>query len=86
MKSTTLNEKLVSDYKREIFSGKALSYQAITERIDAIIHELEMLRSIVVTAHSEPTGCDLAGKLFGVLGKGTWEEYDSDIEWRRFDR
>ncbi len=31
-------------------------------------------------------GCDLAGKLFGILGKDTWEEYDSDIEWRRFDR
>lgn len=83
MESTILNEQIVSDYKREM---KVLSYQAITERIDSIIHELEMLRSIVVTAHSESAGCDLAGKLFGVLGKGTWEEYDSDIEWRRFDR
>ncbi len=80
-----LNEQALFNHQQEMISGKILSYQAITERIDAIIRELEMLRSIVVTAHSEPAESDLAGKLFGVLGKGSWEEYDSDTDWRRFE-
>ncbi len=28
---------------------------------------------------------NLAGELFGILGKGIWAEYDTDLDWRRFD-
>jgi len=79
MESAMLNKQFISKYQREIFPGEILSSKAIAERIDAIIHELEILRSIVATEHSEPAESDLAGKLFGVLGKGRWEEYDQAI-------
>jgi hypothetical protein len=86
MGSDSLNEQTALNRKEETaFVRIPSSPQAIAERIDAIIHELEMLRSMVVTVHTGQLQSGAAKKLFGVLGKGSWDEYDSDIEWRKFD-
>jgi hypothetical protein len=62
------------------------SPEAILQRIDAIIRELESLRSmIVVSAQTRPASNNLAQRLFGVLGQGTWAEYDLDLDWQRFE-
>lgn len=57
--------------------------EQVIERIDAAIRELEALRrQFIVPTPAMP---DLAEKLFGALGQGTWDEYDSHLEWARFD-
>jgi hypothetical protein len=61
------------------------SAEAILERIDAIIRELEALRQTLVTIKSSSSSDDLARKLFGVLGQGSWAEYDFDLDWQRFE-
>lgn len=66
-------------------SVPTMSGQSIVERINAIICELEMLRAMVTTPVGEPTEKNPADRLFGALGKGTWKEYDNDLDWRRFD-
>ena len=53
-------------------------------RIDTIIHELYELRSLVVRERALPVP-GLSYELFGVLGQGTWDEYDLDLDWQRFD-
>jgi hypothetical protein len=63
---------------------KDQSPETILKRIDAIIQELEALRKIVVTTQAPPQN-NLAEKLFGALGPGTWAEYDLDLEWQRFE-
>ena len=55
-------------------------------QIDAIIHELETLRAVVVTTLFETAAPNLTQQLFGVLGQGTWAEYDPDLDWQRFER
>jgi hypothetical protein len=51
-------------------------------RLDAIIRELEALRRQLIM---EPEKVfNLAEKLFGVLGNGSWDEYDPDLDWKRF--
>jgi hypothetical protein len=55
----------------------------VLARIDAIIHELYELRSLVVRERPLPVP-DLAYELFGVLGQGAWDEYDLDLDWQRF--
>lgn len=63
---------------------KDRSPETILKRIDAIIQELEALRKIVATIQT-PKENNLAEKLFGALGTGTWAEYDLDLEWRSFE-
>lgn len=58
--------------------------EAVLERIDAILRELLELRQTVV-AQGWATRGDLAIELFGALGRGTWEEYNVDLDWQRFD-
>jgi hypothetical protein len=53
-------------------------------RIDTIIHELYELRSLVVRERPLPIP-GLSSELFGVLGQGTWDEYDLDLDWQRFN-
>ncbi len=58
----------------------------ILQRIDAIIAELQVLRQQVLTiqpAVMPPT--NLVDTLAGSLGQGTWDEYDSQLDWKRFD-
>lgn len=61
------------------------SQEAILQRIDTVIRELEELRRIVMLQQAEQSSDDLAQRLYGALGQGTWEEYDPDINWKRFE-
>jgi len=57
--------------------------KTLLERIDAIAHELEELRQAVL-AQDRPRNGNLADRLYGALGQGSWEEYDPDLDWQRF--
>jgi len=61
-----------------------LPSEGVLERIDAILRELLELRQTVV-AHGHAARGNMATDLFGALGHGTWEEYDFDVDWRRFE-
>jgi len=65
--------------------GQNLSSEVILRRIDAIIRELELLRSLVSASETQQPTEDLAQKLFGILGHGNWEEYDLKLDWQRFE-
>jgi hypothetical protein len=60
------------------------SPKAILQRIDTIIRELEELRKMIVPLQAELPADNLAQQLYGVLGQGTWDEYDLDLDWQRF--
>ena len=57
---------------------------AIVQRIDAIIRELEALRETITRTQDKRPTEHLAQELFGALGQGTWDEYDLDSDWQRF--
>jgi hypothetical protein len=61
-----------------------LSPQTIVQRIDTIMRELGELRKMVIHSQTKLPKDNLTAHLYGVLGQGTWEEYDSDLEWQRF--
>jgi hypothetical protein len=58
--------------------------KAVLDRIDAILRELLELRQTVVAQGRAASG-NLARELFGALGRGTWEEYNLDLDWQQFD-
>lgn len=60
------------------------SLEAILQQIDTIMRELGELRQMVLRIQSKPTTGDLAQQLYGVLGHGSWEEYDMRLDWQRF--
>ena len=62
------------------------SSEAIAQRINAIIRELEELRNAVLRTYAEPPGENLVEQLYGALGQGDWGEYDLDLDWQRFAR
>jgi hypothetical protein len=57
--------------------------EMLLERIDLIAHELEELRQAVLAQVRPPDG-NLAERLYGALGQGSWDEYDPDLDWQRF--
>ena len=59
------------------------STKAIVKRIDAIVQALQELRQVVLAQNQSPKR-GLVSQLYGVLGQGTWDEYDSDLDWQRF--
>lgn|GEM_PF-2408875 len=61
------------------------TYEIILQRLEAITQELQQLRNIVRTAQTQSSSENLAQKLFGVLGQGTWAEYDLTLDWQRFE-
>jgi predicted component of type VI protein secretion system len=61
-----------------------LSPQVIVQRIDAIMQELGELRQMIIRIQTKLPKDNLAEQLYGILGKGTWGEYDLDLEWQRF--
>lgn len=62
----------------------AQSQKILIRRIDGIIQELQELRQMVLQKQP-PTPTNLANQLFGTLGHGTWDEYDMDLDWARFE-
>lgn len=61
-----------------------LPSEVVLERIDAILRDLLELRR-TVEAQGQVDRKNIATELFGALGYGTWEEYDRDVDWRRFE-
>ncbi len=62
------------------------SPKVILQRIDAIISELQVLRQQVLTIQPLDTpSANLVEELAGALGQGVWDEYDPDLDWKRFD-
>jgi hypothetical protein len=62
-----------------------LDQTQIVARIDAIIRELEALRrQLTLPAKTTPETHSLTEELYGSLGHGTWDEYDLDLDWKRF--
>jgi hypothetical protein len=57
--------------------------EMIVKKIDAILCELQALRQALVE-QVQPSDGKLAERLYGVLGQGTWDEYDRDLDWQRF--
>ena len=55
----------------------------LLERIDVIAHELEELRQAVWVQVQAPDR-NLAQRLYGALGQGSWDEYDPNLDWQRF--
>jgi hypothetical protein len=56
--------------------------QAI-ERIDAMMRELYIMRRDL-TSPKPKTTTSITEQLFGALGKGSRDEYDMDLDWKRF--
>ena len=62
-----------------------LDTRQIVTQIDAIIPELLALRRRLTAATTPPVESGrLTAALYGALGQGTWEEYDTDLDWKRF--
>ena len=57
--------------------------EVLLERIEVIAQELAELRQTVLM-QMRPTDRNLAAQLYGVLGQGSWDEYDLDLDWQRF--
>jgi len=62
----------------------APSPEAVLERIDSIVEELLELRRVIATERKLTSG-NVSAELFGSLGCGTWDEYDAQADWRRFE-
>ena len=58
--------------------------QSVLSRLDAVIRELEALRRSLTTPPND--NLNLTEELFGVLGKGSWDEYDRNLDWQRFSQ
>lgn len=56
------------------------TYEMILQRIEAISQELQLLRTMVKAAQISPISENLVQKLFGILGQGTWAEYDLALD------
>jgi hypothetical protein len=55
----------------------------LLERTDTIARELEELRKAVWLQAQLPER-NLADRLYGALGQGSWDEYDLELDWQRF--
>ena len=62
-----------------------LDARQIVTQIDAIVPELLALRRRLTAAATPPVESGhLTAALYGALGHGTWDEYDTDLDWTRF--
>ncbi len=55
-------------------------------RLDAMIRDLQAMRQELADlppAEPRPKP-NLVEELFGALGRGTWDEYDLNLDWVRF--
>ncbi len=65
-------------------SPTTLDIDQMLARIDAAIQELQALRQQLVVP-VKATTIGITEQLFGALGRGSWDEYDLDLDWARFD-
>lgn len=58
--------------------------QQVIERIDAMMRELETMRRQLTALPKVAVTSGLTQELFGAAGKGTRDEYDLNLDWKRF--
>jgi len=61
-----------------------LDTRQVVERIDAMMRELEMMRRQLTVIPKVAVASGLTQELFGAAGKGTRDEYDMNLDWKRF--
>jgi len=61
----------------------ALDTRQIVERIDAMMLELELMRQQLTAPSKVVMTSGLTQELFGTAGKGTRDEYDMALDWKR---
>ena len=66
-----------------ILNGVHSSPEMLLQRIDAMMRELQEMRRLLLS-QAEQSEEDMLEQLWGVLGHGTWPEYDDDFDVERF--
>lgn len=61
-----------------------LDTRQVVERIDAMMRELEIIRRQLTEFPKVAVATGLTQELFGAAGKGTRDEYDMNLDWKRF--
>ncbi len=61
-----------------------LDTRQVVERIDAMMRELETMRRQLTELPKVAVVSGLTQELFGAAGKGTRDEYDMALDWKRF--
>jgi hypothetical protein len=61
-----------------------LDTRQVIERIDAMMRELAAIRRQLSTLPNVAAVSGLTQELFGAAGKGTHDEYDLQLDWKRF--
>jgi hypothetical protein len=62
----------------------ALDTRRVVERIDAMMRELEIMRRQLTELPKAAVATGLTQELFGAAGRGTRDEYDMNLDWKRF--
>ncbi|MBN2001832.1 MAG: hypothetical protein JXA21_00635 [Anaerolineae bacterium] len=66
-----------------ILNGVQTTPEALLQRIDAIMRELQEMRRLLMS-QSRQIDEDLVEQLWGSLGQGTWDEYHDDLDREYF--
>jgi hypothetical protein len=61
-----------------------LDTRQIVGRIDAMMRELEIMRRQLTELPKAAVATGLTQELFGAAGRGTRDEYDMNLDWKRF--
>jgi len=61
-----------------------LDTRQVVGRIDAMMRELETMRRQLMVLPKVAVATGLTQELFGAAGKGTRDEYDLNLDWKRF--
>ncbi|MBM3131301.1 MAG: hypothetical protein FJ009_22090 [Chloroflexi bacterium] len=61
-----------------------LDTRQVVGRIDAMMRELETIRRQLTTLPKGAVATGLTKELFGAAGKGSRDEYDLNLDWKRF--
>ncbi len=62
----------------------ALDIHQVVQRIDAMIRELKVMRRQLTELPKVAVATGLTQELFGAAGKGSRDEYDLNLDWKRF--
>ncbi len=61
-----------------------LDTRQVVGRIDAMMRELETIRRQLTALPKVAVVSGLTQELFGAAGKGSRDEYDLNLDWKRF--
>ena len=66
-----------------MLNGVHISPEMLLQRIDAMMRELQEMRRLLLSQAEQPEN-GLLAQLWGVLGQGSWDEYNEDFDGERF--